>query len=204
MMCARWVSAVRTEMKSLLRDLLVRVPEREQPQDLTLAVRERVLVGALLGVGVGREQSRAELGAHVAAALRHLTDGRDYLGVGGLLEHVPGRPGGERLANVARVVLHGEQEHLHVGALVDESRQSLEPGLVRHHDIHQHHVRLERAGLEDRLAPGSRLADRLDVGLPAEQEPDPGAYDGVVIDDQDADRVCHSRDVSEGRGRRDQ
>ena len=63
----------------------------------------------------------------------------------------------------------------------------VEPALVRHHDVHQDHVGLQRPRLEDRLAGVARLADRLDVVLRGEQEPQPAADDGVVVDDQDAD-----------------
>ena len=47
MMCARCVSAVRTEITELLGDLLVGVAEREQPQNLVLALAEPAVVGQL-------------------------------------------------------------------------------------------------------------------------------------------------------------
>ena len=90
--------------------------EREQAQHLALAVGERVaprLGGAL---GLGCDQARAERRVDVAAAAGDLAHRRDELGVGRLLQHVAGRAGSERLAHVARVVLHREDEHLRVGA----------------------------------------------------------------------------------------
>ena len=42
--------------------------------------------------------------------------------------------------------------------------------------------------LEDRAVGVGRLADRLDVGLGVEHAAEPGADDGVVVDDEDADR----------------
>src|SRR5262249_9449699 len=61
----------------LLRDLLIRVAEREQFQDLALTVRERV---GLLRCADGRVvggKPRAELVVDVVAALRHLADRRE-------------------------------------------------------------------------------------------------------------------------------
>ena len=43
----------------------------------------------------------------------------------------------------------------------------LSPG---HHDVHQDHVGLLRAGLEDRVAAAARLADDLDVRLGLEHQ----------------------------------
>ena len=61
------------------------------------------------------------------------------------------------------------------------------PALVGHDDVHQDHVGLQRTCLEDRVARGARLADRLEVVLGVEQEPQAGADDGVIVDDEDAD-----------------
>ena len=46
----------------LRRDLLVRVPEREQTQDLALPVGQRILVGAALRLGLGKDETRADSG----------------------------------------------------------------------------------------------------------------------------------------------
>ena len=52
---------------------------------------------------------------HVAPAGGNLSDRRDELGVGRLLEHVAARPNLESLTDIARVVLHGSRgpEHVH-------------------------------------------------------------------------------------------
>ncbi len=47
--------------EELLGDLLVRVPERQQAQDLAFAIGKRILLGLACGVGVGCDQARAEL-----------------------------------------------------------------------------------------------------------------------------------------------
>src|SRR5581483_11475194 len=51
----------------LVRDLLVRVAEREQAENLALAVGERILLGLAGRVGLGCDQARAELRVHVAS-----------------------------------------------------------------------------------------------------------------------------------------
>src|SRR5213592_4398798 len=58
-----------------LRDLLVGVAEREQPEHLALAVGEGVLLGPALSVGIGGDEPRAELGVDVPSAARDLADG---------------------------------------------------------------------------------------------------------------------------------
>ena len=68
MMCARCVSAVRTEMLQRFRDLLVRVPQGEQAKHLALALRERILLGAASLVRLGLDEPRPERGMDVALA----------------------------------------------------------------------------------------------------------------------------------------
>ena len=89
-----------------LRDLLVRVAEGEQAQHLALAVRERILLRELRRLGVGGHQPSAELGIDVAAAARDLANRGHDLVVGRLLEDVAAGARRERLAHVARLVLH--------------------------------------------------------------------------------------------------
>src|SRR5581483_9901741 len=69
-------------------DLLIRVPQCEQAQDLALALAQRIVGRTPLRGRVRRNQPRAELGVDVAAASRNLADGVDHLGIRGLLEDV--------------------------------------------------------------------------------------------------------------------
>ena len=167
-----------------LRDLLVRVPEREQAQHLALALRERILLRAPPLLGVGGEEPRAEAGMHVPLARRDRADRADDLGVGGLLQHVAARTRVERLAHVARVVLHREHEHLRVGHRLQQRRHALDPALARHHHVEQHDVGLVLDRLEDRPLGVRRLADRLDVLLRVEHAPQAGPDDRMVVDDR--------------------
>ena len=178
--------------EELLGDLLVRVPEREQAQHFALAVRKRILLGLPSCVGVRGDQPRAELGVDVATATGNFANSRDDFDVGGLLEHVAARAGRECRTDVAWVVLHREDEDLRLRPLSQERRDHLEAVAVRHHDVNEDHVGFQAPGFEDRLTPGSGLADRLDVVLTAEQKRDPRADNGVVVDDQDLDRLCHA------------
>src|SRR5207253_550920 len=82
-------------------------------------------------------QPPAELGVDVAPTAGDLANGSDHLRVSRFLRHVATRAGGERLAHGARVVLHGEQQHLCFRVLANEARQHLETGLVGHDDVHQ-------------------------------------------------------------------
>src|SRR6185437_468166 len=170
-----------------LRDLLIGVSEREQAHDLALALRERVGLDALLLLGLRGDEARAERRVDVPPAAGDLVDGGYDLGVGRFLEHVAGRSRGERLADVARVVLHGEHEHARLGSLPQDEGDAFDPALARHDPVHQHDVRLLVASLEDGGADVPGLRDHLDVLVGIEQEVQAGADHGVVVDDQDSD-----------------
>ena len=100
---------------------------------------------------------------------------------------VAARPRRECLTDVARFVLHREDEHLHIRALVHELGKDVEAGLLRHDDVEQNHVRLQRPRLEDRIAGVARLAHRLEVVLRVEQESQASPNHGVVVDYQHAE-----------------
>ena len=113
-MCARCDSTVRTERIELLGDLGVRVAERDQPQDLDLALGE--VVRRPRGLGRRGGECSAEPRVEVGAALGHPPHGVDELVVGGLLEHVAGGAGAQRPARELRVLLHREDHDVRVGA----------------------------------------------------------------------------------------
>ena len=170
-----------------LRDLLIRVTEREQAQDLPLAVRERIRLGKLRRLGVGRHQPRTEFGVHVPAAARDLANRRHDLGVRCLLQDVAAGARRKGLADIARLVLHREDEHLSIRVLVLELRERLQAGLVRHDDVEQDHVGLQGPGLEDGVAGIAGLAHRLEVVRRLEQQPQAAAHHRVVVDDEHPD-----------------
>ena len=103
----------------------------------------------------------------VALAGRDGAHGGDDLRVGGLLEHVAARARLERLAHVARVVLHREDEHLRLrarpAAAAGMPSIPLLPGITT---SMQHDVGLVLDRLEDGALGVRRLADGLDVRPP--------------------------------------
>src|SRR5690606_2390955 len=66
----------------------------------------------------------------------------------------------------------------------------LQPVELGHADVHQHHVGPQLAG--ERHGPGAvaRLAHHLQVVLVAEDRPEPGPYQGLVVGQQHADHVA--------------
>src|SRR4051812_42055364 len=162
--------------------------EREQAQDLALAVGQRIRLGRGLLRRLGGDEPGAERRMDVAAAARHLADRRDDLLVRGLLEDVAARAGPERLADVAGIVLHRQDEHLRVGRLLLELREYVDTALAGHHHVEEDHVGLQRAGPEDGVLRVPSLPHHLDVVLVLEQEPQPGPDDRVVVHDDDGDQ----------------
>ena len=132
-----------------LRDLLVRVAEREQPQHLALALRERVGLLARLRLGLGRDQPRAER-----------RDGRS-----GRRPRPPAPrrrprrrppPSGRSRSRPRRTPRArsagrpaSRAQHLRLRRLLEHERHALDPALAGHDDVHQDDVGLLRARLED-------------------------------------------------------
>ncbi len=103
-----------------LGDLRVRVPERDQPHHLALAVAEhRPVLGSLL---TGDHQ-RAEPGVQVVASLHREPEGLQQLGRLGLLEDVAAGAGAQRLARVLGVLAHRQDRHGQVGVRQEALRQ---------------------------------------------------------------------------------
>jgi peroxiredoxin Q/BCP len=173
-----------------LRDLLVRVPEREQPQHLSLTVGERIGLGACLCLGLCGGEPRAERRVDVASSARDVAHRLDELVVRGLLEQVAGGAGREGLAHVARVVLHRENEDLRLRRRLEDVRRRVETASARHDDVEKNDVGLVQAGEADRLFGVSGLVVDLDVGLRFEQETEPRPDKGVVVDHKDVDVLC--------------
>ena len=189
MMCARCVSAVRTEMKSICAISWFVWPSASSREHLPLAIRERILLGGLLAPRRRRRPCarRAPGGrSSLRAATSRTAD--DQLGVRRLLQHVAAGSGCESLAHVAGIVLHREDRApSRPGCSCRSSGVTSIPLLPAEHDVHEHDVRLRASRLEDRLARVAGLADRLDVLLGVEEQAKPGPDDGVVVDDENPD-----------------
>ena len=63
---------------------------------------------------------------------------------------------------------------------------------VGHADVHQDDVRPQLAGRGQGGGTVARLADNLELGLGAEEEPQPGAHQLLVVDQQHPDRHAGS------------
>ena len=153
-----------------LRDLLVRVPESQQTQHVPLALRQRVALDAEALLRLGRDQPRSERRIDMSASACHLANRRDDFGVGRLLQHVAGRAGGERLAHVARIVLHREHEHLRLGPLPEQRSRRLDPVQAGHQQVHQDDVRLELSIEGEGIEAVGGLAHDIDVRLGVQQQ----------------------------------
>ena len=120
-MWRRCASIVRTLRIQLPGDLLVRVAERDQAQDLALALGQVV-------VGLAHHEPRRERRVHVDAVVEHRVDGVGELGVGGVLDDVALRAELEGLAGVGRLVLHREDDD--ACAELAQLGDRIEPGAV--------------------------------------------------------------------------
>ena len=126
MMCARCVSAVRTEMKSIFAISWFVCPSASSRS----TSRSRSESGSASAAPaaprrrrptkLGAESRDGRSGSPAATARTRLDD----LGVGGLLQHVAARTGVERLADVARVVLHREHRAPSRAATACEERRA--------------------------------------------------------------------------------
>ena len=127
----------------------------------------------------------------LALARADLADGRGQLVAAERLDQELAGAGQHRAAQVVRLALDG---HHHDGRAGRARRELLGGGdavHVRHVDVHQDDVRLQLVGHLDRLAPGRRGADHVDVALEAEQLRQVIAGLRDVVDDEDADLVGH-------------
>ena len=166
---------------------MIRVSQGEESQDLTLALRERVGFGGGSLRGLGHDETCSERWMHVVATFGDLTHSGNDLCIGGLLEDVASRTGREGLAHIARIVLHRKDEYLAFRGLLEELRQDFDPALTRHHHVEEDHVGLECTGPEDGVLRVACLTDDLHIFLSVEEQAEPRANDGVVVDEDDSD-----------------
>src|SRR5581483_9277327 len=94
------------------------------------------------------------------------------------------RPRGERLAHVARVVLHRENEDLRARRRLMDLGRRLEPAAPGHDDVEQHDVRLVQPGEPDGVVGAAALVLDDDVLLGFEEQAQAGAHQRMVVHDQ--------------------
>src|SRR6266571_1008235 len=126
--------------------------------------------------------------------LHHAADGMGQVVGAAHLVHVAAAARLEDLEEYLFLGLAREHEDLGAPLLPGDAAQGLEPPHPRHDEVHDHHIRLECAGLLDRLFTRGGLTDDVQTGLGIEQLAEPRTEHRVVVCQKDLDRV--------GRGRR--
>ena len=161
-MWARWDSTVRTERNSVWAISAFVWPSAISRRTWTSrSVRSSGEQGA---------QSRVE----VRAAFGDAPHGVHQLVVGGLLEHVPGRPGAQRAARELRVLLHGEDHDVRVGRDVVHAGDGVERAeLARHVEIEHENRRLMAEHRAQRGFGVPGLGDDLEAARALEHHPQP-------------------------------
>jgi nucleotide-binding universal stress UspA family protein len=130
-------------------------------------------------------------GASSGAAALHArasANDADLIVVGGLVEHVGGGPGLQRLARERRIVLHRQHHDRRVGRLLAQLRDGRQRGLVAEVEVEHQHLGADRAHLAQRVLHGRGLGDDLEVVLGLQHEAQPAAHDRVVVGQHDPRR----------------
>ena len=104
-------------------------------QNLVLAIRKWVTHSAVVSTRFSVGEPRTEGGVDITAAGYDVLNRLHELGAGRLLQEVAVCTGGERLANVARVVLHREDEDSCAGRCGDQVGNGRNPTTSRHDDV---------------------------------------------------------------------
>ncbi|GMA86906.1 hypothetical protein GCM10025868_21560 [Angustibacter aerolatus] len=87
------------------------------------------------------------------------------------------------------VGLEGRQHHdAGPRAGVRQPPGGLDAAGARHAHVHEHDVGVERLDGRDGLRAVRRLADHDDAPDPVDHQPQPGAHEPLVVDDEHADR----------------
>ena len=125
---------------------------------------------------------------------------REPLGRGVLGQKAAGT-GLERRIDVL-VQIEGRQDQ-HSGAMrTDDLMRGLDSVHAGHAQIHQHDVGVLLATHPQRLQPGRRLPYDTDVGEVIEDGPEAAAYQSLIVNDQNTDRVRPPNDSSRRLGGR--
>jgi hypothetical protein len=91
--------------------------------------------------------------------------------------------------------VHGEDQHRGLRGLLLDLAGHLQPGQLRHSHVEDRQVGPLPGRQVPSLGSVGGLGDHVDVGLPLEQQPQPGADYPVVVGDQDSHHI-HQPDAS--------
>src|SRR3954451_17584760 len=185
----------------LVGDLTVREPLGHELEHLELAVGQLRRRDLLLLVGAAGERVELldELRGHRRAdqrlALHHGADRVGDLLDGDLLQQVAGGAGLDRLVEIVLLVGDGQHEDLHRRHRLGQPPGGLDAADPGHADVHQQDVGSELLGLGDGVLAVLRLADDVDAVLELQDLDETPPEEGVIVDDQDADRLARGRTV---------
>ena len=183
-----------TSSHARLRQLGVREPAREQPEDLALALGqplERAFVQRLGRACEPLHQALRRRRAEEGVAGRNDPDRVDELGRLDVLQQEAARAGPHRRIDVLVEVERRQYQDACPRSGFDEPPCRLDPVEVRHAHVHEDHVRVELPRQLDPLLAVRRLADELEVVAFVEDHPKAAAHERLVVDDEHANR--HSR-----------
>ena len=168
----------------LPRDLLVGVAERDQAEDLALALGEVVL-------GLAHDETGCEGRMDVDPVGEHRLDRAHELLVCCVLDHVALRSELEGLVRVGRLVLHREDHD--AGAALAQVGDHVEPRPVAQRQVEDDDIGLQGARPLERVAHARGLTDDLDLAARLEHPLDAAAHELVVVDQEHADHAASIR-----------
>ena len=113
------------------------------------------------------------------------------LGGAGVLEEESGCAGLERGVDVLVEVEGGENEHLRVQWGLSDTPSCLDAVHLWHPDVHEGNVDRHSPQHVEGFDAVGRLRDNLHVILGFDEHAESRAYEGLVVDEDDADRIRH-------------
>ncbi len=175
-----------------LGDLVVGHALGHQLQDGRLTWGEGVLRGRQLGrIAQLADHLERDGGMQAGLAAMHGMDGLEQLLGRGIFEQIAQGAGLDRRKDLVVGGKAGDHQDTGLRVLGNDLGDRLQAGLAGHDDVHQDDVRAQSTGLLDRLHAVLGFADHLHARLAGDQGAQPSAHDGVIVGDQDADRIVH-------------
>ena len=163
-----------------LRDLCVRVTEREQAHDLTLAIRERIRRRR----GRCLDHRRTERRVQVPLAALDGLDRGDELVLRRVLDEIALRSRGERALHAIGLVVHAQDQHATATSLGLERGDEVDTVRVRQSEVEHDDVGALHLDEFDGIPGGAGLARHGDARRILEDASKSGSDDRVVVDEE--------------------
>lgn len=170
-------------------DLLIRLPLRDFRQNLPLTVAQGIDKGC-----VGRTQdseSRVRPRLTVGGVDEHApcgdgADRDDQFGVRGALDDVPSGSHRYGAAHISRIVVHRRRDDVGSGCGTEKAVDAGAAQAPGHREIERDDVGVGGGSGLDRLGKSACFTDDLNVGLGADEHPEPAPEQGMIVNDEDA------------------